>query len=93
MSRPDQVVLAHVTAARADGRWERAYSGSADMVIPDDFLAELRKNKAATKFYATLDRKNLYAIYHRLHTAKRPATRQKRIAAIIERLASGSAFH
>ena len=30
--------VAHVQAARRDGRWERAYAGSADMVIPEDFL-------------------------------------------------------
>jgi uncharacterized protein YdeI (YjbR/CyaY-like superfamily) len=30
--------LAHVEAARADGRWDTAYEGSADMVMPQDFL-------------------------------------------------------
>ena len=30
--------LAHVEAARADGRWDVAYEGSAAMVIPQDFL-------------------------------------------------------
>jgi uncharacterized protein YdeI (YjbR/CyaY-like superfamily) len=63
------------------------------MVIPEDFLEELRKNPAAEAFYATLDRPNLYAIYYRLHTAKRPETRAKRLAAIIAQLASGKAFH
>jgi uncharacterized protein YdeI (YjbR/CyaY-like superfamily) len=85
--------LVHVEAARQDGRWEQAYAGSADMVIPDDFLEELTKNAAATRFYATLDRRNLFAIYYRIHTAKRVETRQKRIADIIARLALGEAFH
>ena len=71
--------LAHVQAAREDGRWERAYSGSAEMVIPDDFLEALRKNRAAKRFFATLDRRNLYAIYHRLETVKRLETRKKKI--------------
>lgn len=85
--------LAHVEAARQDGRWEKAYAGSAEMVIPEDFLNELRKNPAAKKFYATLDRRNLFVIYHRLHTAKRPETRTKRIAAMLAELARGKAFH
>lgn len=85
--------LAHVEAARADGRWEQAYAGSSAMVIPDDFLAALQKNRAAKRFFATLDRKNLFAIYHRLHTAKRPETRARRIETIIAQLARGEAFH
>lgn len=85
--------LTHVEAARADGRWDKAYAGSAAMVIPDDFLDALKKNAAAKKFFATLDRRNLFAIYHRVETAKRLETRTKRITAIIAQLASGKAFH
>src|SRR6187551_1246912 len=43
--------LLHVEAARKDGRWEQAYAGSAEMVIPDDFLKELKKVPAAQKFF------------------------------------------
>jgi uncharacterized protein YdeI (YjbR/CyaY-like superfamily) len=85
--------LAHVEAARADGRWAQAYAGSATMVIPDDFLAALAKNAAAKRFYATLDRRNLFSIYHRVTTAKREATRTKRIADIVAKLARGEVFH
>lgn len=85
--------LGHVEAARQDGRWEQAYSGSADMVIPDDFLQELQKSPAANQFFATLNRRNLYVIYHRVQTAKRPETRSKRIAALVAQLARGEAFH
>lgn len=85
--------LAHVQAAREDGRWDQAYSGSAEMVIPDDFLKELEKNPAAKPFFAALDRKNLYAIYYRIQTAKRPETRKKRIAEIVTQLAQGKKFH
>lgn len=85
--------LLQVEAARRDGRWEHAYAGSAQMVIPDDFLAALEKKAAAKKFYATLNRRNLFAIYHRLHSAKKPETRTRRIAAIVEQLARGEPFH
>ena len=85
--------LAHVEAARCEGRWEQAYSGSAKMVMPDDFLEELHDNNAAKKMFKTLDRRNLYVIYHRLQTAKRPETRMKRIKTILAHLASGKSFH
>ncbi len=85
--------LAQVEAARADGRWDQAYAGSAEMVIPDDFVAAVTKNRAAAKVFAALDRRNLFTIYHRLHTAKRPETRARRIAAMIAQLARGERFH
>lgn len=85
--------LAQIEAARVDGRWERAYAGSAEMVIPEDFLAELHQNVDAERFFATLNRRNLYAIYHRVQTAKRSATRAKRIAEIVAQLARGEVLH
>jgi uncharacterized protein YdeI (YjbR/CyaY-like superfamily) len=83
----------HVDTAKADGRWENAYSGSSGMEIPQDFLVALENNPAAKAFFATLDRKNLYPIYYRLHTAKRPETRVKRMKSILDQLARGERFH
>lgn len=85
--------LAHIEAVRQDGRWEKAYSGSSDRVMPDDFLKELQRNPVARQFFNTLDRRNLYAIYYRLQTAKRSETRKKRMAEIILQLERGKAFH
>lgn len=85
--------LVHVEAARLDGRWEKAYSGSSAMVIPEDFLEELRKNPPAQEFFNTLNRSNLFAIYHRIHTVKRVETRQKKIRELVAKLARGEAFH
>jgi len=85
--------LVHVEAAKADGRWESAYAGSAAMTIPQDFLDALETMPAAKAFFLTLDRKNLYSIYYRLHTAKRPETRTKRLAQILAQLNRGERFH
>jgi uncharacterized protein YdeI (YjbR/CyaY-like superfamily) len=85
--------LAHVNAAKADGRWEGAYAGSAAMVIPQDFLDALETMPGAKAFFETLDRKNLYPIYYRLQTAKRPETRAKRMAQILAQLERGERFH
>ncbi len=78
-----------VQSARDDGRWDRAYSGSAEMVIPDDFLRELKKNPIATRFYAGLNRKSLFRIYGRIHVAKSVARRKEVIANTIAKLAMG----
>jgi uncharacterized protein YdeI (YjbR/CyaY-like superfamily) len=85
--------LAHVDAAKADGRWEAAYVGSAAMVIPQDFLDALETMPNAKAFFETLDRKNLYPIYYRLQTAKRPETRAKRMTQILAQLERGERFH
>lgn len=85
--------LAHVEAARADGRWDAAYEGSATMVIPQDFLDALASLPEAEAFFRTLDRKNLYPIYYRLQTAKRPETRDRRIQQILKQLSRGERFH
>jgi uncharacterized protein YdeI (YjbR/CyaY-like superfamily) len=85
--------LALVEAARKDGRWESVYAGSAEMAIPRDFLDALEARPAAKAFFKTLDRKNLYPIYYRLQTAKRPETRTKRMMAILAQLDRNERFH
>ena len=74
-----------VEAARSDGRWSTAYAGSANKVIPEDFLAALQQDPAAHAFYATLKRQSQFTIYNRLHSAKRPETRQKRMVEMLAR--------
>lgn len=85
--------LLQVEAARADGRWEVAYEGSAAMVIPQDFLEALAAMPVAEAFFRTLDRKNLYPIYYRLKTAKKPETRARRMQQILDQLLRGERFH
>ena len=84
--------LAQVQAARADGRWDAAYAGSAASEIPQDFLDALDGNPAAAAVYPTLNAQHRYAIYYRLITAKRPETRAKRIATFVDMLARGQTF-
>ena len=85
--------LLEVKAARSDGRWEAAYAGSADFEIPKDFLKVLSNNEKALKTFESLNRRNLFTIYHRLHTAQKPETRQNRMNKILEILSKGEFFH
>ncbi|KAL9625660.1 MAG: hypothetical protein Q9160_000374 [Pyrenula sp. 1 TL-2023] len=80
--------LAAVEAAKADGRWERAYAGPATMTIPDDFAAALAANAAASGFMETLNKTNRYAVLWRVQTAS-PQSRAKRIEAMVQMLAEG----
>ncbi|MDF3128787.1 YdeI/OmpD-associated family protein [Kiritimatiellaeota bacterium B1221] len=66
-----------VEAARADGRWEKAYVAS-EMAVPSDFMEALDGNPKAKVFFETLSKSNRYVIAYGLCSAKRPETRQRR---------------
>jgi uncharacterized protein YdeI (YjbR/CyaY-like superfamily) len=85
--------LAAVDAARADGRWERAYAGSATITVPDDLAAALAAEPAAQEEFQALDGANRYAVLWRVHTAASDATRAKRIAALVQLLKDGGRLH
>ncbi|MCX7300438.1 MAG: YdeI/OmpD-associated family protein [Rhodobacterales bacterium] len=84
---------AQVEAAKADGRWSAAYAGPSTMEIPADFRAELAKRPVAAATFATLNKQNLYAIYYRLHSAKTPETRARRMEKLLATLEAGEKFH
>ena len=84
--------LAAVEAAQADGRWDRAYAGSATITVPDDLAAALAAEPAAEAFFAALDGTNRYSVLWRVHTANTPQTRANRIAACVRMLAEGRTF-
>jgi uncharacterized protein YdeI (YjbR/CyaY-like superfamily) len=85
--------LAAVEAARADGRWERAYAGSATITVPDDLAAALAAEPAAQAAFGGLDGANRYAVLWRVHTAASETTRAKRIASLVQMLAEGRRIH
>ena len=82
-----------VAAAKADGRWQAAYDSPRNAMAPEDFLKALGKHRKAKAFFETLNRSNVYAIVYRLQTAKKPETREKRMAMILEMLKRGEKFH
>ena len=75
-----------IEAAKADGRWARAYDSQKNISVPEDFQAALDKNKKANAFFVTLNSVNRYAILFRIHNAKKAETRTKRIRQFIEML-------
>jgi uncharacterized protein YdeI (YjbR/CyaY-like superfamily) len=85
--------LAEVERAKQDGRWEQAYDSPACATIPPDLQAALNKNLRAKAFFATLERRNRYAILWRVQTAKKAETRAKRIALFVGMLERGEKIH
>ena len=84
---------AAVDAAKADGRWNRAYDSPATATVPEDLTKALAKSRKAERFFASLDKANRYAVIWRVQTATTPATRAKRIAELVEKLARGEKLH
>ncbi len=72
--------LVEVSKARADGRWERAYEGSANALVPDDLAVALAADPALAANFAALTRAQRYSILHPLMTAATPETRARRLA-------------
>lgn len=77
--------LVHVDAAKADGRWENAYTAS-EMEVPEDFLLALDSKPQAKQFFETLAKSSRYVIAYGLISAKKAETRQRRFAKFIEML-------
>ena len=85
--------LAEVERAKADGRWAAAYDGQRSMKVPPDLQAELDADPDAAAFFASLSSQNRYAILFRLHDAKRPETRARRLETFVGMLKRGETLH
>ena len=85
--------LAQIEAAKADGRWARAYKGARTSVVPADLRAALKAEPNARAFFETLDGTNRYAVLWRIQTAAKPETRARRIAQLVAMLARGERIH
>ena len=81
--------LREYEAAKADGRLDDAYPPQSEIEVPPDLQRELDANPEAARFFEALDSRNRYAILYRLHDAKRPETRARRIEQYVEMLAEG----
>ncbi|OYP33079.1 YdeI/OmpD-associated family protein [Rhodopirellula sp. MGV] len=84
--------IAAVELAKADGRWDAAYASSSTFVESPEFLAALKKSKKAREFYATLTKSKKYAFYYRIHNAKKPETKTRKVAEFIAMLERGETF-
>lgn len=85
--------MAHVEAAKADGRWDRAYGGSKDLVLPAELIAAIEAEPAAKAMLDKLSAQNRFALAFRIHNLKTEAGRKKKIAEFVAMLARGETIY
>lgn len=85
--------LREVGAAKADGRWARAYGSGKGMAIPDDLQAAIDAEPKAKAMLGKLTAQNRFALAFRTHNMKTEAGRKKKIADLVEMLKRGETPH
>ncbi|CAI2931713.1 conserved protein of unknown function [Aminobacter niigataensis] len=85
--------LRPVDAAKADGRWDRAYKSGKDMKIPDDLQAAIDSEPLARAMLGKLSEQNRFALAFRTHNMKTEAGRRKKIEAFVEMLKRGETIY
>ncbi len=81
-----------IDAAKADGRWDAAYAPMRDATeatFPADLRAAIQARPRARKTFATLGRRNLFALAFRTNNMKTAAGRTKKIAELVAMLERG----
>ena len=84
--------LREVEAAKADGRWARAYN-SKDMKIPGDLQAAIDAEPKAKAMLAKLSAQNRFALAFRVHNMRTEAGRKKKIDAFVAMLKRGETIY
>jgi uncharacterized protein YdeI (YjbR/CyaY-like superfamily) len=85
--------LRQVEAAKADGRWDRAYGSGSEMKIPDDLQAAIDAEPEAAAMLARLTGQNRFALAFRVHNMKTEAGRKRKIKAFVEMLKRGETIY
>ena len=85
--------LAQVDAAKADGRWARAYKSGKAMKIPADLQAAIDAVPKAKKMLAQLTEQNRFALAFRTHNMKTEAGRKRRIETFVAMLKRGETIY
>lgn len=80
---------AAVEAAKADGRWEVAYSGAASAEVPPDLAAAIAAEPRAQAMFDVLTSVNRFALIYRTNAVKQAATRERKVQGFVEMLARG----
>lgn len=85
--------LRPVAAAKADGRWDRAYGSGKDLALPEDLQAAIDAEPEARAMLAKLNAQNRFALAFRVHNLKTDAARKRKIEAFVEMLKRGETIY
>ncbi|MCF4120051.1 YdeI/OmpD-associated family protein [Antribacter sp. KLBMP9083] len=84
---------AEVERAKADGRWDAAYDGGRDILVPPALAEALAASPRAAAMFAILTAQNRYAILYRIATAKQEATRVRNVDKFVAMLERGETVY
>jgi len=85
--------LRQVEAAKADGRWDRAYASGREMKIPADLQAAIDAEPKAKAMFATLSAQNRFSLAFRTQNMKTEAGRKKKIETFVTMLKRGETIY
>jgi uncharacterized protein YdeI (YjbR/CyaY-like superfamily) len=85
--------LREVEAAKADGRWDRAYGSGKDFKIPEALQTAIDASPKAKAMLAKLTEQNRFSLAFRVHNLKTEAGQQKKIKAFVEMLERGETIY
>lgn len=81
--------LAEVERAKADGRWAAAYDSARTATVPADLRKALERSANAREAFDGLTSSQRYSILYAVQDAKKPETRERRIAKFVSMLEAG----
>lgn len=82
-----------VEAAKADGRWEKAYEGVNTVEAPGDLLAAIEANSRAKETWDGVSKQSRWMMYFQLNNLRTSAGREKRIQSYADMLVRGETPH
>jgi len=85
--------LREVEAAKADGRWDRAYGSGKGLKIPDDLQAAIDASPEAKAMLGKLTEQNRFSLAFRIHNLKTEAGRRKKIETFVAMLERGETIY
>jgi uncharacterized protein YdeI (YjbR/CyaY-like superfamily) len=86
--RMTDVGLAKIAEAQHNGQWEAGIKSEQTDHIPADLAQALRQSKGALSRYRKLSHSRKKQLLHKLYTPTSEATRQRRIAAIVQEVSA-----
>jgi uncharacterized protein YdeI (YjbR/CyaY-like superfamily) len=84
--------LREVEAAKADGRWDRAYR-SKGMIIPADLQAAIDAEPKARRMFEKLSAQNRFALAFRTQNMKTESGRRRKIETFVDMLKRGETIY
>lgn len=85
--------LFQVNAAKADGRWARAYGSGKGMRIPDDLQSAIDTEPRARQMLERLSEQNRFALAFQTHNMRTDAGRRRKIENFVAMLARGETIY